>query len=575
MHWLNFRSLSWKFMLAPIIGAALIVFLAGALIKFAHQELDVLERLNDDEYETGVTLGEISNRLALNHTKIRHHLLTRSNDSSAHRLNAASQALLAEIGDIRDMIENDLMAAPLSKPESWAAEKSLELLESYRIAVANSLLSNIKDTMITKQLTASTTSQFNILNAALLELSRQIDERLDAKLAQQQQRMHKEINGLALLFVAAAGAMLITGIMLSRLLTRDLRSMAQSLENLLDRHNPDGHRGSVQPSVVETLRYAVERAEQSHTSLERTKEELAQSNAELRESYELVAQREAALAQVNTELAATVARQEDLIAAQMLAEEGRDAALTAAERANAAKNDFLSNMSHELRTPLNAIIGFAGMIESAAFGPIGQKYQEYAADIGTSGTHLLSLVTDVLDISRIEAGKLDINMGLVNLPDVIADCETMLRPSAHSAGIGIDVEIPSHLPMLETDAFRFRQVLINLIDNAIKYSPRDSSVIIACSEMVDGRLVVSVSDSGVGISEEDIPKALEKFGQIRKGHQEAHTGMGIGLAIARLLIEMLGAELRIESAVGQGTTVSVMFPKHRIYSPPGQDARSQ
>lgn len=559
-------------MLAPILGAVLIVVLAAVLIRITHVELSELDRLGDQEYQTGRTLSEVSNGLASNHAQIYNLLATVDDTTNEGMFFDASKPLLFRIHDLSDQLKTELLPTLAAPIEILAVQDFLGLLEAYRVNVANAMLMAAINTSQTKRVMRDATGQFNTLNASLLKLSRLIDDRLDGQLADQHTAMKEQVSMFAALFLLAAITMLIVGYTLSMVLTQDLRQLAGNLESILDKHAPEAQQDAKRRRVIDTMRYAIERIGDNYAELERAREELALSNERLLSSLELVAERETALAKLNAELEATVGRQDELIHAQKHAEEARDIALKTAERANAAKTDFLSNMSHELRTPLNAIIGFADMIHTAPFGPIGSKYQEYASDISTSGSHLLSLVTDVLDISRIEAGKLEINWEIIDLDDVAGSVQKMLRTRARGAGVQIDVDIPDHIPQMHSDKFRLRQILINLVDNAIKFSARGGVVRIKADTHPDGRLTLAVVDNGVGIAEDDIPKVLEKFGQVRDGHHYAHHGMGIGLAITKMLVELLDGEMDITSALGVGTTVLITFPEHRTVIPPDRSA---
>ncbi len=559
-------------MLAPFLGAVLIVVLAVVLIRITNIELRELDRLGDREHATGRTLSEISNGLASNHAQIYDLLGTVSETTIEGVFYDESKPLLFRIHELNKRIETELIPALIGADETAAVEEFLGLLELYRINVANAMLMATVNPNVTRRVMSDATAQFNVLNASLLKLNRLIDDRLDAQIANQHATMQEQSSLFATLFLLAVIAMLIVGYTLASVLTKDLRDLAAKLENILNRYAPKKRESDKPMLVVDTLSYAIERVGENYAELERAQGELARSNERLRSSLELVADREIAFAKLNAELEGTVERQEELIQAQRIAEEARDIAVRTAEQANAAKSDFLSNMSHELRTPLNAIIGFADMIHTASFGPIASKYQEYAGDISASGSHLLNLVTDVLDISRVEAGKLEINWDVVNLQEIAESCRKMLRTRSNDKGVQIDINIPDGIPDLHSDRFRLRQILINLADNAIKFSERDSVVRIDAEVHKDGRLTVSVVDNGVGIAREDIPKVLEKFGQVRDGHQYAHTGMGIGLAITKLLVELLDGELDINSELGVGTTVLITFPEHRTVSPPDQHA---
>jgi len=239
-----------------------------------------------------------------------------------------------------------------------------------------------------------------------------------------------------------------------------------------------------------------------------------------------------------------------------------------AEAANMAKTEFLANMSHELRTPLNAIIGFSDIIKGAMFGPLGSKYQEYATDINSSGEHLLGIISDILDISKVEAGELDLDERDVDLTDTLTTCKMMVGGRADEAGVTLGTELAPRLPLLYADPLRLKQILLNLIGNAIKFTPKGGRILVTGFVTYEGGVALTVSDTGVGIAKEDVSTALEKFGQIRNGHLQAHEGAGLGLALARSLMERHGGTLEIASEVGTGTTVTIMFPPERTNNPP-------
>jgi len=234
-----------------------------------------------------------------------------------------------------------------------------------------------------------------------------------------------------------------------------------------------------------------------------------------------------------------------------------------AESASRSKSEFLVNMSHEFRTPLNAILGFAAMIEGAMVGPIERKYQEYASDIQNSGKHLMELLSDILDLSKVEAGKLDIDEQEVDVVEVITNCADMVRLRVEEAQLIMTTEFPPELPTLYADRRRLSQVLVNLMTNAIKFTAPGGRIGVSAQIGGNAGIVIAVSDTGIGIAEEDIPKVLEKFGQVRFNHMHAHEGTGLGLAVANALMELHGGTLRIISDKGVGTTVTVIFPPER------------
>lgn len=240
--------------------------------------------------------------------------------------------------------------------------------------------------------------------------------------------------------------------------------------------------------------------------------------------------------------------------------EARDQA-TAASR---SKSEFLANMSHELRTPLNAIIGFSEALERELFGPVGNpRYREYAEDIHDSGVHLLSLINDILDLSKIEAGHFKLHEDETELDHIVASATRIVRHRAQQANIAIDCDLPEPALVLVADERALKQVLINLVSNAVKFSPDGSLVSVGAHITSDG-LRIAVTDRGVGIASEDIPRALTPFTQLDGSLSRTHEGTGLGLPLAKHLTELHGGNLFIESVVGEGTTVYVDLPLSRV-----------
>jgi len=235
-------------------------------------------------------------------------------------------------------------------------------------------------------------------------------------------------------------------------------------------------------------------------------------------------------------------------------------AIEKAEAANLTKSEFLANMSHELRTPLNAIIGFSEMIKEAMLGPLEGRYKDYARDINASGEHLLGIIADILDLSKVEAGELDIEKEEVDLAEITAACKTMVSGRAEEAGVNLTFDVSRDLPLLYADPLRLKQVLLNLTGNAIKFTPGGGRITIIGEAIGDGGVALMVSDTGIGIADEDIPRVLERFGQVRDGHMQAYEGAGLGLAMTKSLMELHGGTIEIKSTVGKGTTVTVIFP---------------
>jgi signal transduction histidine kinase len=235
-----------------------------------------------------------------------------------------------------------------------------------------------------------------------------------------------------------------------------------------------------------------------------------------------------------------------------------------AEVANRAKSTFLANMSHEFRTPLNAIIGFSEMLAARYFGELNEKQQSYVEDIHKSGRHLLQLINDVLDLAKIEAGKMEPHPSPLEIDNAVADCLDLIRPDAAKAGVTLSSEVPQTLPLLLADERMLRQMLLNLLSNAVKFTPSGGRIHLA-AQAQPGQIRISVADSGIGMAPGDIKIALEPFGQVYDGARSGplsrgQAGTGLGLPLVKSLIELHGGRLEIESRKGEGTTATLVFP---------------
>ena len=240
-----------------------------------------------------------------------------------------------------------------------------------------------------------------------------------------------------------------------------------------------------------------------------------------------------------------------------------------AEAANRAKSDFLATMSHELRTPLNAIIGFSDVVLEQMFGPVANaRYLEYLTDIKNSGTHLLELINDILDLSKAEAGHFDLRDDLIHVEQLIDSCVAMVSLRARQAGVEIVTDVAADLPRLRGDERKLRQALLNLMTNAVKFTPSGGQMMLRGQCVAEG-LRIAVGDTGIGMAAGDIPTALSPFGQIDSALNRRHTGTGLGLPLSKRLVEAHGATFAIESDVGVGTIVTLDFPAQRLMAPPG------
>jgi PAS domain S-box-containing protein len=249
----------------------------------------------------------------------------------------------------------------------------------------------------------------------------------------------------------------------------------------------------------------------------------------------------------------------------MRREEHLKVAKEMAESESRAKSDFLANMSHELRTPLNAIIGFAEIMQMELLGPVGnEQYLGYVRDIADSARHLLGLINDVLDVSKIEAGKADLIEQEVDLHRAVDSVARLMRERALRAQVELETDVPESLPPLLADDRKVKQILINLLSNAVKFTPAGGRVRVAARLDARGDLVVVVSDTGIGIAPDDIRRVMEPFGQAESDMHRRHDGTGLGLPLTRGLVELHGGAMTLDSAPGTGTTVTVRFPAARV-----------
>ncbi len=247
-------------------------------------------------------------------------------------------------------------------------------------------------------------------------------------------------------------------------------------------------------------------------------------------------------------------------------EEALIAAKLDAERASHSKGEFLANMSHELRTPLNAIIGFSEIMLTETFGPLGsRRYLEYIKDIHDSSRHLLGVINDILDISKNEAGKLQLNEEDVDLIGEIRSTARLFAEQAMEGRIALKLDLPKALPRVWADARKIKQVLLNLISNAVKFTPAGGTVSVRLfRESASGDVIVAITDTGIGIEERDVEKVFSAFGQVENSMSRRHEGTGLGLPLSLALVEIHGGKIALQSKVGAGTTVTVRLPASRV-----------
>jgi two-component system cell cycle sensor histidine kinase PleC len=238
-----------------------------------------------------------------------------------------------------------------------------------------------------------------------------------------------------------------------------------------------------------------------------------------------------------------------------------DRARREAESSSRSQTEFLANMSHELRTPLNAIIGFSEILTHQLFGPLGnERYLQYVHDIHRSGTHLMKVIGDILDLSKIEAGKLELSPGLVDPIALVNEATRMVRCAADDKGIALILDVKGCGGPIEVDETKLIQVLINLLSNAVKFTQQGGRILVVAAHAVDGSFSIGVADSGIGMYDDEIEIALEPFGQVEPHLNRRHGGTGLGLPLAKSLVELHGGHIEIESEKGVGTTVTIHLP---------------
>lgn len=244
-----------------------------------------------------------------------------------------------------------------------------------------------------------------------------------------------------------------------------------------------------------------------------------------------------------------------------------DATRRQAEDASLAKSRFLATMSHELRTPLNAIMGFSDVMKNEMMGPLGNTvYKDYAHDIHQSGSHLLGLINEILDLSRIEAGRYELHDEVMDISEVGQECLRLLKLRARKRGIALRTQFAHDLPLIHADRKAIRQIWLNLLSNAVKFTPSGGVVLMATKTLADGSVSLAVRDTGIGIHADEVDQVLSPFGQGAIPRKQAEDGAGLGLPIVNGLAELHQASLSIRSRIRVGTEVAVIFPPQRVVS---------
>ncbi|HEV7317660.1 MAG TPA: ATP-binding protein [Ensifer sp.] len=237
----------------------------------------------------------------------------------------------------------------------------------------------------------------------------------------------------------------------------------------------------------------------------------------------------------------------------------------AAETANAHKTEFLARVSHEIRTPLNAIIGFSDMMASEHFGPVGHpRYIEYAGDIGRSGRHVLDIVNDLLDISKIEAGEMELDFGAVEINDAVSEAVSLVQPQANSQRVIIRTSLSGAVPNVVADGRSIKQIALNILANAIRFTPSGGQIVVSTSYEANGSVILRIRDTGVGMTRGELEQAMKPFRQVTTGARKRGDGTGLGLPLTKAMAEANRANFAITSAPNEGTLVEISFPSQRV-----------
>jgi PAS domain S-box-containing protein len=245
-----------------------------------------------------------------------------------------------------------------------------------------------------------------------------------------------------------------------------------------------------------------------------------------------------------------------------------------AEQANKAKSAFLATMSHELRTPLNAIMGFSEILQQQLFGALGDpRYVEFATDIFNSGKHLLNIIGDILDLAKVDAGQMQLNEEEIDIAALMQSAKRLIAEDARKHAVPVDVRLPDEALTVWADPTRLRQILLNLLSNAVKFTPNGAEVVLSCARQADGAVVFEVADRGIGMSAEDIERAMQPFQQIDNSLARRYEGAGLGLPLTKSLADLHGAAFEIESAPAMGTKATIRLPAWRA-EPGGDNPRS-
>ena len=377
-----------------------------------------------------------------------------------------------------------------------------------------------------------------------------VDVVQDRVASERARAVHNQVWDFAIVASLAAILVLISITSLVRPILRITSTMSRLKKGEVDLEIPGAERRDEIGKMARALEVFKANAVQLNESLDKEK----RLNALQRDTEARLRQLNGNLEQIITE------RTSELKEAAAAASRAREEA----EASNRAKSEFLAAMSHELRTPLNAIIGFSEVTSKETLGPIGNvKYREYATDVFESGQHLLSLINDILDLSKVESGKDELLEEEIRIASLAQSVLRLVKQRAKEQGVRLSAELQDHLPPLLADARKLKQILTNLLANAVKFTNPGGRVTLKARLGGDGGHIFQVVDTGIGMAPGDVPKALSRFQQVDGDLNRRFEGTGLGLPLTKALVEQHGGSLDIQSALDQGTTVTVRLPAER------------